>query len=168
MRNKKGFTLVELLVSFVLITVVSMTLFRTTLSLQKKQQVNLAKNKYKAFTVVLNNSIQKDFLTDRILSIKTCGINCYDIVYEKKGNINLALNRETNVISYGTTVQELPDDYLFYDDISVTYFNNIGAPGLNSYIVLSLPVKSSLQPDLEEIKYMYQYNDEEYKIDILV
>ena len=168
MKKKNGFTLVELLVSFVLITVVSMALFKTTLSLQQKQQVNLAKNKYKAFTVALNNTMQKDFLTDKLLSIKTCGINCYDIIYEKKGKIRFNLDRETNKLTYGAIVHELPSDYQFYDNVSVRYFNNLGAPGLNSFIILSIPVKSSLQPDLEEIKYMYQYNNEEYTVEIIV
>jgi len=101
MKREKGFTLVELLVSFVLITAVSFALFRTVLSLQQKQQINLAKNKYKAFTVVLNNTIQKDFLTNKVLSITECGTNCLDIDYERKGKVQLILDKENNTVTYG-------------------------------------------------------------------
>jgi len=159
MKNKRGFTLVELLVSFVLITAVSFALFRTVLSLQQKQQVNLAKNKYKAFTTVLNNTLQKDFLTDKVLSITDCGTNCYEIIYEKNGNIQLTLDRENNTVTYGSTKQELPGDYKFYDDMNVRTYNNPNTNGLDSFVIISLPIKSSLSPELEEIKYMYQYDN---------
>lgn len=167
MKNKRGFTLVELLVSFVLITAVSVALFRTTLSMQQKQQVNLAKNKYKAFTTVLNNTIQKDFLTDRILSMTENDTNSFEIVYEKKGKVNFTVDRENNTIIYGGTKEKLPSDYKFYDDVTIRFYDNTAATeGLNSHVVITIPVKSGLEPDLDEIKYMYQYNNVEHKIDV--
>ena len=165
MKNKKGFTLIELIVSFTLITVISLAFFRTTLSLQEQQLENIAKNEFKAFTVALNNSIQNDFLTDKILKIYSCGDNCYDITYQKKGIIKLSYDKNSNVITYGTLKEKLPKDFKIVNDFEiVTYKSN--QDGFNSYISLNMDLKNNYSSKIDNIKYMYQYDSTEYEIQI--
>lgn len=165
MKNKKGFTLVELIVSFVLITVVSLALFKTVLSLQQKQQINISKNNYKAFILILNNNIQKDFLNDNIITVMSCGTNCYDIVYENKGSVRLSIDNTNNIIEYGDIKEKLPSDYKFIADIEFTsYINNLD--GYNSFILLTIPVKSNYESNIDNIKYMYQYDSKVKEIEL--
>ena len=163
MKNKKGFTLVELIVSFVLITVISISLFKTVLHLQEKQQLNLAKNNFKAFTTILNNSLQKDLLNDKIESVIACGSMCYDITYTKKGKVTLSYDEKTNTISYGNVKEKIPKDYKFLDDIKVTSYIGTG-DGFNSYLTVSMSMKSNFEDKINNIKYMYQYDSEENEI----
>ena len=132
MKNKKGFTLVELIVSFALITAISLAFFRTILSLQQEQLKNIAKNNYKAFTIVLNNSIQKDFLNDNIEKVISCGDSCYDISYTKNGIVRLELDKEKNIIKMPTLSEEqinLNENNILRalhnnEDVKIIYFKN--------------------------------------------
>lgn len=165
MKNKNGFTLVELIVSFILITVISFAFFKTVLALQQQQQLNIARNKYKAFTVVLNNAIQKDFLNDKIDKISSCGSNCYNIIYSNKGEKQLSVDTENNIIVYGSVKEKLPVDYKFIDDIEFTsYVSDL--EGYDSFILLTISVKSDLESKIEQIKYMYQYDSKETSVDV--
>ena len=151
MNKKRGFTLVELIVSFVLITVISLAFFRTVLVLQEQQLENIASNKFKTFTMRLNSLIQNDFLNDKIESINRCGINCYEIVYLKKGEIILEINNENDVLSYGEDKEEIPKDYKVIDNMELTSYKS-DLEGYNSYIVLNMKLKSNYSSKLENIQ----------------
>ena len=155
--NNKGFTLVELIVSFVLITVISLALFKTTLTLQQQQQHSISKNKYKSFLIVLNNTIQMDFIGDTMKSVTSCGNNCYDIVYENGGEKRLSV--EDNIITYGSTKEKLPSDYKFIGDIEFTSYVGDSA-GYDSFILLTISIKNSYDSKIDKIKYMYQYDSD--------
>jgi len=159
MNNKKGFTLVELIVSFALITAVSLAFFKTILVLQQEQIKNIAINSYKAFTVVLNNSIQKDFLNDNIEKIISCGENCYDITYTRNGITRLSIDKENNTITYGNIKEKLPKDYKFINNIEFTSYIN-SYEGNDSYVALNINIKSNYEKDIENIKYVYQYDSD--------
>lgn len=165
--NKRGFTLVEVIVSFVLITAVSLALFRTTISIQEKQKENMAINSFKAFNIAINNEIQYDFLTDIILSTTSCGENCYDIVFKNRGTVRTTLDKEDGIITYGGFKEKLPDNYKFYGDMLITSYSSDNV-GLNSYVVMTIPVKSNYEPNLSSIKYMYQYdkNNPDVSVDL--
>ena len=154
---KKGFTLIELIVSFTLITVVSISLFKTVLSVQQKQSQNIAINKFKAFQLLLNNEIENDFLKEEIESVNECGINCYDIEFKEIGIKRLSIDKVDNVITYGSFKEKLPDNYKLIDDITITKYESTTS-GINSYIFLDIPIKSSLEPSLNSLKYMYTYD----------
>lgn len=165
MKNKKGFTLVELIVSFALITAISLVFFKTILSLQQQQLENIARNNFKSFTIVLNNSIQKDFLNDNIEKIISCGENCYDITYTANGIVRLSVDKENGTITYGSIKEKLPNDYKFIGNIEFTsYINNF--EGNDSYIALNLNLKSNYESKIENIKYLYQYDSDNGVIEL--
>ena len=166
MKHQKAFTLTELIVSFALLSILSLALFRTVLSIQRIQKQNIYINEFKALTVVLNNEIQNDFNNDKITNVTECGNNCYNIMYEKKGNVRLSIDKEDNVITYGNIKEKLPNDYTMYDDIKIKqYTSNTG--GFNSYIALTIPIKSALDSNMSGLKYMYIYDSTGgYELDI--
>ena len=57
--NNKGFSLVELLIAFTVITLLSLAIFRTVITIQKRQQINMAYNDYIVFESTINSLIQK-------------------------------------------------------------------------------------------------------------
>ena len=166
MKHQKAFTLTELIVSFALLSILSLALFRTVLSIQRIQKQNIYINEFKALTVVLNNEIQNDFNNDKITNVTECGNNCYNIMYEKKGNVRLSIDKEDNVITYGNIKEKLPNDYTMYDDIKIKqYTSNTG--GFNSYIALTIPIKSALDSNMSGLKYMYIYDSTGgYELDV--
>lgn len=158
MKNNRGFTLIEVLVTFTLITGVSIAFFKTTISLQQQQLKNIAKNDYKAFAIVLNNSIQSDFLNNKITKISSCGESCYNIAYEDE-EVNLSIDKENNVILYGDIKEAIPKDYKLIGDIEIN--NYVGSSdGNDSYITFSISLKSNYEKNINSIKYMYQYDND--------
>ena len=154
---KKGFTLVELLVSLVLITILSLALFKTVVNIQEKQMQNIAINKFKAFEVALNSEIEEDFLKDEIKEITECGKNCYNIEYKNKGIVKISIDTDNNTITYGTLKEKILDDYRLYSDMTMTKYES-EIEGVNSYIYLDIPINSSLEPSKDGLKYMYVYD----------
>ena len=163
---KKGFTLVELIVSFVLITILSIVLFKTVISMQKKQLENIEINQFKSLTYILNNDINYDFLNDSIKTVSSCGNNCYNIDFKNKGNIKIIADRDNNTITYGRTKEKLPNEYTFINTIEITKYES-NTDGLNSYILLTIPIKSKLDPKFSSLKYMYEYDSKENNVNFV-
>ncbi len=157
MMKNKGFTLLELIVSFVLITVLSLALFRTVLGIQKIQKQTIYQNQFKSLSIVLNNEIQNDFYKDKITSVTACGTNCYDILYQGKGTVRISIDRDNDTIRYGDIKEKLPEGYILYDDLDIEQFTT-SESGYNSYFVLTIPIKSSLESNLNDLKYIYLYD----------
>ncbi len=155
--NQKGITLVELLVSFSIITILSLGLFKATLSIEEKQMINISKNNFVSFNSIINNSIQNDFLTKEINSFTQCGTNCYEIKYKGNEIKKLELNKDKKIISYGDVKEKLPNNYFFYDDINLTKYTSSDNEN-NSYILLNIPIRSNFDSNKKDIKIMYQYN----------
>ena len=161
MKKKNGFTMVELLVSLVLITTLSIALFKVVANIQKKEQINIARNSLTAFKAVLNNNIETDFINDTITELYSCGDNCFDITYKNKGKVRL--NLEDNIITYGSMKEELPKNYKLYSNISITFYES-DEENKNAYVLLTIPIKGDLEKGFENIKYMYLYNSKENPI----
>ena len=155
--NQKGITLVELLVSFSIITILSLGLFKATLSIEEKQMINITKNNFVSFNSIINNSIQNDFLTKEINSFTQCGTNCYEIKYKGNEIKKLELNKDKKIISYGDVKEKLPNNYFLYDDIKLTEYTSTDNEN-NSYILLNIPIRSNFDSNKKDIKIMYQYN----------
>lgn len=162
MKKRNGFTLIELLICFVLVTIISITLFKTVLSLQEKQKKAIIQNEYKAFALVLNNSIKKDFTTKKVTSFISCGTNCYDITYESEVTNRLTIDKTSNIINYGSISEKLPKNYMFYDDIEVNAYQSYDSTDSKyyKYITINFPIKNKTSVGNDDIKYMYIYEDD--------
>ncbi len=159
--KKNGFTLIELLVCFALVTIVSISLFKTVLTMQEKQKKNILYNEFIALTSNLNEQIGKDFNSDVITNISDCGNSCYTITYKNKGNVLLDINKDTGVISYGSFKEKLPNTYKLYKDLEINIYNTgEDDDNYNAMLILTIPIKSSLYSKNDDIKYAYQYNRE--------
>ena len=166
MKSNKGFTLLELIVSFILIAALSLALFRTVLSIQRIQKQNIFINQFKSLSVILNNEIQNDFYNDAISDVLECGTNCYDITYKGKGTVRLSIDRENNTIRYGSIKEKLPEEYVLYDDLDIEQYTS-ETSGYNSYFILNIPIKSGLDANLNGLKYIYMYDSTGNQIDFV-
>lgn len=158
--KKNGFTLIELLVCFTIILIVSVSLFKTVLSILNKEQKSIAYNEYLVFATEFNDVIQADFGSDTITSFITCGSNCYDITYSNKGIVRLSIDKTNNTMTYGDTKDTLPSNYKFYNDINITN-NTVSTSDENKYnglLVINIPIKNTLISGFNDLQYIYQYN----------
>ena len=157
-KKRNGFTLVELLVCFVLITIVTISLFKTVLTLQQKQQKNIAYNDYVAFSSVVNSTIQKDFLNKTMKSFTTCGDNCYTVTYTDGSTRELRIDKKNGIFTYGDTKEKIPSSYKFYDDLDVTNITSSSNGAFTSLLTINIPLRNSLTGNNNDIECSYQYN----------
>lgn len=159
--NKKGFSLVELIVSFVIISLLSVVLFRTVMSLQEKQLRNLAYNNYITLNSTLNSIIQDDVTNKIITELDFCGRNCYKFTYADATTKTLTIDIENKLFKYGALSERLPASFSFYRDIEVQEEIVDGmAEGLyNSMLIIRIPISSTILPGDLDIIYLYQYDN---------
>lgn len=156
--NKKGFSLIELLIAFTAITLLSIAIFRTVITIQKRQQINIAYNDYIVFESTINSLIQKDFINKKIEAIEYCGNNCYKIKYIGETEKTLSINRNDNVLSYGTIKLRLPKTFSFTKDIEQNSetITGVEANKNNTITTFKLPIKSTIVTKELDIIYIYQ------------
>lgn len=136
MKKNKGFTLVEVIVSFALTMIIVLFLFQLIITLK-----NIYNNNFVTSDLVLkqsniNQMINKDLMVSNlgeVTSIDNDSINnCYNINFQY-GRRNLCYNKENNTISYNDyefeliknskigDVSVLASDGMLFIEIGITY-----------------------------------------------
>lgn len=101
--NNKGFTLIEIILSFSLIMVICVGLFVTANNYKNKQQLESSKRDLQTYKVTLFTDIQKD-ITDKGLEkiIKCSSIsNCYELSFKDNTKKVIQKDSSSKVIIYG-------------------------------------------------------------------
>lgn len=159
--NKKGFTLVELIVSFAMISILSLVVFRTTISIQQKQARNIAYSNYVTFYSSVNNVIQTDLVNKIIDELEYCGRNCYKIKYKNEDAKELSIDIENKLIRYGGFVERLPVSFKYYLDLTITEDIYEAVDGhYNAMLTIRIPMNSTILPNERDLYYIYQYNSD--------
>lgn len=158
--NNKGFSLVELLVAFTTITILSFAIFRTVISIEKRQQTNIVYSDYVVFQNSINSIIQKDLLNKVIEAVEYCGRNCYLIKYTNEAAKTLSINVDTGTFTYGTTKIKLPKTFSYYRDIEQknNNFTDVDEGKHDSFLTFRIPIKSTLVKEDLDLIFVYQYD----------
>ena len=160
MRNKKGFTLVEVVVSVVLIMVVMLYLLRTIITISTKDNELVT---YQEYSVYENNLLQKFYedVDNKVnFNSQLKGINVdssnQNIIHFVDFNKDLRLNIDDKQIIYDNVVYRLPERVEFRQEDNKYYYteyiNNIYEE--TTMIVVNIYVK--VYDRNEIIKLMYQ------------
>lgn len=159
---KKGFTLVELIVSFAMISILSLVIFRTTINIQQKQVRNMAYSSYVTFHSTVNTVVQTDLVNKTIEELEFCGRNCYKIKYAGEASKQLSIDIEEGIITYGGFVERLPSSFKFYMDLTISedLYDEINDGEYNAMLTIRIPISSTILPNKRDLYYIYQYNSE--------
>ena len=112
--NKKGFTLVEALVSFVLIIVIMIYLIRTVIVMSNKNTELLAYQNFSVYETSLLKSVYKDIDTVYDLDDFTGLTRSGNVItFVNAQNKQMIFNTEANSIEYDKVVYKLPDNVKF-------------------------------------------------------
>lgn len=82
--NNRGFTIIEIIMSFSLIMILCVGLFLTATNYKNKQQLESSKRALQTYKTTLTADIQKDITEKGLKEIKTCtsiNNNCYELVF---------------------------------------------------------------------------------------
>ncbi len=157
MKNN-GFSTIELLLSFVIISIITIAMFKTVTVLNEKlfyfqnsSRLVLTRGKFA-------NAVKEDLMNNKLTFISNCGSNCYDIVYETGKVRRLQRDVDEGLIKYGYITEKLPKDAYFSGDIVVTNENfNLETGKYNGILKIKVPISTEAIRGEYDIDIIHQY-----------
>lgn len=168
MKKNKGFTLVELLVSFAITSAICGIMMQSLFSIKERSEKTAAFTEISVAQSNIIKTIENDLNKDTLTSIVSCGTNCYTFSYETLDDKDLEINASTNTITYGDYTKVLPDAAVLGTSVTIDfdYIDTI-ATGNNSVLEIVIPITNKYNSNDNDIKIYYQYNNAEISLDIL-
>lgn len=164
MKNKKGYTIVEVLVSFILIMIVMIYLLRTVIVLTNKNNDLLVYEEY----TVYENSLLKDIYEDVDIAYESDDFKGLQVdgqvVTFKDVNKQLKIDETNNSVIYDGKVYELPEGVSFRKkDNKIMDVTDLNRSTHEYYIIT---INTQVNKNEEEIKILYQ-NKKESELQII-
>lgn len=142
---KKGFTVIELIVSFVLVSVISIILFELIFSIKELYVSGDIKTTLLNKQGIMTKKIYDDLNEDTLTEITSCGVSCLIFKYpeeEKKLLVDVA----ANTLTYGNYTMKLIDGS-YFDDLSFKWKEKNDTILSLSEFSLDIPIKSRFLDD---------------------
>ena len=112
MKNNKGFTLVEVVVSFSLIMVVMVYLIKTVVVVSSEETDRVIEQQYSVYQSTLLEKIYSDISVAADITVSSNG-NTITITSKEWVPNNKTISFDNNSITYDNTIYELPDNCEF-------------------------------------------------------
>lgn len=162
--NKKGFTTVELIVSFSLVAVIVFFLFEIVLILKDIYISSGIKTKLITKQAILTESINNDFVSKNLLAVARCtdavdANACVDFTFSD-GVKRLIVNRENNTVTYNDITTKLIDGSRIGNiKISSETSVNKEFSKYDGILTISVPIYHNLiEKENFGINIIHQYN----------
>lgn len=163
---KKGFTVVELIVSFSLTMVIVVFLFQIVISLKNMYTANSLKTELLNKQAIISDKINSSFNKKTITSVTKCGSYCLNFVYNDNTSEILKIDYNENSFQFGSYKTILPDNsYISNPSIDIVYSGTFLENSNNSILVINIPIYNEfLKNQNYGINVLYQYNSNEYDL----
>ena len=112
MKNNKGFTLVEVVVSFSLIMIVMVYLIKTVIVISDEETDLVIEQQYSVYQSTLLEKIYSDISVAADMTVSSNG-NTITITSKEWVPNNKTISFDNNSITYDNTIYELPDNCEF-------------------------------------------------------
>lgn len=161
MKQKKGFTLIEITVTFSLIAVVVVLLFEIIISLRELYIKGDFQTTLLSKQGIITRKINDDLQNLKLRSISSCGKFCITMHYQTGANYNLSLDIENNSIQYHDYKWELANGSVIGQVETSVYENSlITATSMdNAILKIDIPITHKLLEKDYGIHIIYQYNN---------
>lgn len=165
--NKKGFTLVELIISFSLAVVICIFLLQLILSLKTLYDNSGVKTEILNKQSLISNQINKTFTSKSISSLSNCGENCIKVNYTDKTNDILKIDYNTNTLQFGNFHTTLPKNTYFKTPIiDIVYSGVVDNESNDALLYINIPIESKdLKKEEFKINVVYQFNSSNTNIE---
>lgn len=160
MKNKRGFTTVELLVSFTMTLTIVIILFQIIIALKNLYINNGIKTQLLNKQGLITNQIASALNENKISRITRCGTDCYRFSYKNNQTEELQIDKLNRTIAFGNWTNTLAENSRFgsimidsYQTPTVSKENN------NAFIIVDIPIYNDNFKDKNfGIHFIYQYN----------
>lgn len=160
---KKGFTIVELIVSFSLAMIIVIFLLKIVINLKNLYTNSVLKTEIVNIQSIISNEINKSF-EKTIVDINNCGEGCINFTYLDGSSDNLVVNKDT--IEFGNYKTTIPDEYYIKNQsINISYSGVFDKYKNNSILIISIPIYNQrVEDESYEIRVVYQFNSNNYDL----
>lgn len=160
---KKGFTIVELIVSFSLAMIIVIFLLKIVINLKNLYNNSVLKTEIVNIQSIISNEINKSF-EKTIVDINNCGEGCISFTYLDGSSDNLVVNTDT--IEFGNYKTTIPNEYYIKNQsINISYSGVFDKYKNNSILIISIPIYNQrVEDESYEIRVVYQFNSNNYDL----
>ena len=160
MKNNKGFTVIELISSFVLISLIVALLFEVLFIIKNLYTDSGIKTELLVKQALISEKINDEFNSKNIMVASKCGSTCINFTFTDGTSSELSFDRNENTFKYGNYKTKLIDGSE-YGNINVTTETVVDVPvGLNDSVVkIEIPIYHKLIKQQNfGINIVYQYD----------
>ena len=158
--NKKGFTVVELIVSFTLAMTISVFLFQIVINLKNLYTNSTIKTELINIQSLVSRQMNENFKKG-IISVDECGDRCYEFFYVDNTSDKLILSDDS--IEFGNYKSKLPkNSYIRNETINISSSTTFSKSFDDSLLIINVPIyNENFKDEVYNIKIVYPYNSNE-------
>lgn len=158
--QKNGFSTIELLVCFIIISFVSIAMFKTVTDMIDKIDNYEQLSKITIIKGTMSNKIEADLIQKKLYGVNACGCNCYDFLFQDLSTTRLFINVTGKSIVYGNTKEILPSNYTITENMSLTEtFIATPASMYNTILKIYIPIRNNVSNSTFDMNIVYQYDN---------
>lgn len=159
MKNNKGFTIIELAVSFCLVATISIILLQLVLSLKEIYVSGDVKTTLLNKQGIMIKKIYDDLNSKDLESITSCGLSCLTFTYYDDTTANLLVDPGNKTLTYGDYTLQLDNSSSFGKvNISVDEASSSQTIKSDSVLTIDIPIYSKLLDEDFGIHIVKTYN----------
>lgn len=161
MKNK-GFTIVEMLSTFILSSIIIIILFQLIISLKEIYQSSGIKTDMLNKKNILIDKIYTDLNEKILINYSSCGLNCIDFTYSTGETKRLSIDTSNQTITYDNYTAKINNGYEL-EDMQIELPNQ-SIQSIEKLIKIYIPIASQDNEDYS-INIIYTYKNNEVNLD---
>lgn len=159
-KNNKGFTILELIVSFTLGMIIMFFLFEIILSLKELYVSSGTKTELLMKQAIISRNMNDEFKEKNIKMVLKCGSNCLTFIFEDNSSSMLKIDTNENTFMYGSYKIKLTNGTSFGDvEVKNNTISGVNEFKNDSYLSIHVPMYNKLLKGTDYgATVVYQYN----------
>lgn len=161
MKNNKGFTIVELLVSFVLAMIIVIILFELIINLKELYQTSGLKTEMLNKQNLMTDKIYSDLTEKKVTIINSCGTECVEFTFNDGTIKMLSIDSNNGIVTYDNYTIKL-NNGSYFSKITINDVGMLTEAANNRIFSINIPIYNPLfKNDNFGINIVYIYNNYE-------
>lgn len=157
MNNQKGFTVVEMIVSFALTMVIVVFLLNIIILIKDAYISNGIKTVLMNQQAVITKQIYDDVGQKKVRIITSCGTNCYDLYFADGTNTEMSLDPTNHLFTLGSYATNI-NDTATIGDLTINIESVASSSGFDSIVTFHFPITHKLVSGDFGVTLIYQYD----------
>ena len=153
MKNK-GFTLYELLISIVFLSLIMTALMTIIFNIRETQATSVISYEMNNYSAIILNEIQKDNISNQLLDVTSCGANCFEFDFSGVTK-TLSVNTTNNIITYDTVDYSAPTNAKISTATYETFDLTVAA-GCSTINKITIPISHNQMSEDYSLIYVHQ------------